>query len=69
MRIIGGKAKGKKILIPINKKTRPLKDIVKESIFNILKHSNLLKLILSTIHISETLTRALLPSPTRQKGS
>ena len=43
MRIVAGKAKGKKILTPINKKTRPLKDIVKESIFNILKHSNLLK--------------------------
>ena len=43
MRIIAGKAKGKKILTPIDKKTRPLKDIVKESIFNILKHSNLLK--------------------------
>ena len=41
MRIIAGKAKGKKILTPIDKKTRPLKDIVKESIFNILKHSNL----------------------------
>ena len=33
MRIVSGKAKGKKILIPINKKTRPLKDMVRESIF------------------------------------
>ena len=40
MRIISGKAKGKKIQIPIDKKTRPLKDLTKESIFNILKHSN-----------------------------
>ena len=42
MRIISGIAKGKKILNPINKKTRPLKDMVRESIFNILNHSNLL---------------------------
>ncbi len=42
MRIISGKAKGKKIQIPIDKKTRPLKDMVRESIFNIIQHSNLL---------------------------
>ena len=40
MRIIGGRFKGKKILEPKDKKTRPLKDLTKESIFNILKHSN-----------------------------
>ena len=40
MRIIGGNFKGKKILDPQNKETRPLKDLAKESIFNILKHSN-----------------------------
>ena len=40
MRIISGKLKGKKILIPKDKTTRPLKDLVKESIFNIIKHSN-----------------------------
>tara|TARA_B100000029_G_scaffold427938_1_gene437573 strand:- start:796 stop:1362 length:567 start_codon:yes stop_codon:yes gene_type:complete len=44
MRIISGIAKGKKILLPINKKTRPLKNIVRQSIFNILNHSNLLSL-------------------------
>tara|TARA_Y100000590_G_scaffold188214_1_gene214510 strand:- start:3627 stop:4193 length:567 start_codon:yes stop_codon:yes gene_type:complete len=44
MRIISGKAKGKKILTPNNKKTRPLKDMVRESIFNIIHHSNLLSL-------------------------
>ncbi len=42
MRIISGIAKGKKIFTPINKKTRPLKDMVRESIFNIISHSNLL---------------------------
>ena len=40
MRIIGGNFKGKKILDPQDKETRPLKDLTKESIFNILKHSN-----------------------------
>ena len=40
MRIISGIFKGKKILEPLNIKTRPLKDLTKESIFNILKHSN-----------------------------
>ena len=41
MRIISGEFKGKKILQPKDKLTRPLKDMVKESIFNILEHSNL----------------------------
>ena len=39
MRIISGKFKGKKILHPTDKNTRPLKDLTKESIFNIIKHS------------------------------
>ena len=40
MRIIGGKYKGKKLIQPLDKTTRPLKDLVKESIFNIIQHSN-----------------------------
>ena len=40
MRIIGGTFKGKKILEPKDNLTRPLKDLTKESIFNILNHSN-----------------------------
>jgi 16S rRNA (guanine966-N2)-methyltransferase len=40
MRIIGGKFKGKKLLKPKDKETRPLKDLTKESIFNIINHSN-----------------------------
>ena len=39
MRIIGGAFKGKKLFLPIDKMTRPLKDLVKESIFNLIKHS------------------------------
>ena len=42
MRIISGNYKGKKILLPKDKLTRPLKDLTKESIFNIIKHSKLL---------------------------
>ena len=40
MRIIAGKNKGKKINLPIDKNTRPLRDLVKESIFNLIEHSN-----------------------------
>ena len=40
MRIISGNSKGKKILVPKDLNTRPLKDLTKESIFNIITHSN-----------------------------
>jgi len=40
MRIIAGTSKGKKILQPKDQLTRPLKDLTKESIFNIIMHSN-----------------------------
>ena len=40
MRIISGELKGKKLSEPLDKSTRPLKDMVRESIFNILDHSN-----------------------------
>ena len=40
MRIISGVFKGKKILEPKDISTRPLKDMTKESIFNIINHSN-----------------------------
>ena len=40
MRIISGNLKGKKILEPKDRNTRPLKDLTKESIFNIILHSN-----------------------------
>ena len=42
MRIISGKLKGKNLLFLKSSTTRPLKDSVKENIFNILKHSNLI---------------------------
>jgi len=40
MRIISGNSKGRKIFEPKDLSTRPLKDLTKESIFNILIHSN-----------------------------
>jgi 16S rRNA (guanine966-N2)-methyltransferase len=44
MRIISGIFKGKKIFEPKDASTRPLKDLTKESIFNIIVHSNKLKI-------------------------
>ena len=40
MRIIAGKLKGATLYMPKDKNTRPLKDIVRENIFNLLTHSN-----------------------------
>ena len=51
MRIISGSIKGKKILLPKDKLTRPLKDLTKESIFNIIKHSKLLNIKLEQANI------------------
>ena len=51
MRIISGNLKGKKIELPSDKSTRPLKDLTKESIFNIIQHSNLCKLELKKSNI------------------
>ena len=39
MRIISGKFKGKKLFYPSDEQTRPLKDLAKESIFNLIIHS------------------------------
>ena len=43
MRIISGNFKNKKLFQPNNNYTRPLKDLVKESIFNIVEHSKFIK--------------------------
>ena len=51
MRIISGSFKGKKILQPKDKLTRPLKDLTKESIFNIINHSNLININLKNSNI------------------
>ena len=51
MRVISGKLKGKKILLPKDNLTRPLRDLVKESIFNLLEHSNKLNLSIKNANI------------------
>ena len=51
MRVISGTFRGKKILEPKDIKTRPLKDLTKESIFNILNHSNKFKINLEDSNI------------------
>jgi len=40
MRIVAGKMKGASLYLTNSKNTRPLKDLVRESIFNLLIHSN-----------------------------
>ena len=49
MRIISGALKGKAITFEKNIFTRPLKDSVRENIFNILNHSNLIDVKLKTL--------------------
>ena len=51
MRIISGIFKGKKIIEPKDINTRPLKDLTKESIFNIINHSNKFKININKANI------------------
>ena len=51
MRIISGKFRGKKLIQPIDKSTRPLKDMVKESIFNLLAHGKNLKVNMEETYV------------------
>ena len=51
MRIISGKLKGKTIDYLKNLTTRPLKNAVRENIFNILNHSNLININLNNSNI------------------
>ena len=51
MRIISGILKGKKINEPKDIRTRPLKDLTKESIFNIIAHSNKFKVNLNNANV------------------
>jgi 16S rRNA (guanine966-N2)-methyltransferase len=51
MRIIGGKNKGKTIVPPSDNNTRPLRDIVKEAIFNLIEHSNKFDVLISDSNI------------------
>ena len=51
MRIIAGKLKGTILYLPKDKSTRPLKDLVRESIFNLLNHSNKISIKLQNSNI------------------
>jgi len=51
MRIIAGKLKGSTLCLPKDKKTRPLKDLARESIFNLLTHSNKISLQLKQSNV------------------
>ena len=51
MRIIAGKLKGFTLHMTKDKNTRPLKDIARESIFNLLTHSNKISLKLEQSNI------------------
>ena len=51
MRIISGTSKGKKLYEPKDIVTRPLKDLTKESIFNIIAHSNKFNVKLESANI------------------
>ena len=51
MRIIAGKLKGSTLHLPKDKNTRPLKDLARESIFNLLTHSNKISLQLEQSNV------------------
>jgi|MDTA01.3.fsa_nt_gb 16S rRNA (guanine966-N2)-methyltransferase len=51
MRIISGTLKGKKIFFEKNISTRPLRDMVKENIFNIIEHSKLINFNIQKIKV------------------
>tara|TARA_Y100000590_G_scaffold19527_1_gene22959 strand:- start:4797 stop:5363 length:567 start_codon:yes stop_codon:yes gene_type:complete len=51
MRIVAGKFKGSALHLPKDENTRPLKDMVRESIFNLLTHSNTVSLQLRQANV------------------
>jgi len=51
MRIVGGFLKGKKMDFLKSTTTRPLRDFVKENIFNIINHSNLIDIELKNANV------------------
>ena len=51
MRVVGGFLKGKKIFYLKTENTRPLRDFVKESIFNVIYHSNLINISLENANV------------------
>ena len=71
MRIIGGKLKGRLIEFVKSSTTRPLKDSVKENIFNIIIHTNKFSVNLfnsNVLDVFQELDRLVLSvSPEEQK--
>ncbi len=53
MRIISGNFKNKKLFFPKNLKTRPLKDSVRENLFNILEHSSDFEIKIKNSHVMD----------------
>ena len=51
MRIISGSLKGRKLIEPLDSNTRPLKDLTKESIFNLLLHSKFFSMNFEKLNI------------------
>jgi 16S rRNA (guanine966-N2)-methyltransferase len=51
MRIVSGSLKGKKIDFLKSNTTRPLRDFVKESVFNVVEHSNLISVMLKDANV------------------
>ncbi|MBA1338319.1 MAG: 16S rRNA (guanine966-N2)-methyltransferase [Pelagibacterales bacterium] len=51
MRIVSGTLKGKKIFYLESTTTRPLRDLVKESIFNVINHSSLIEVAIDNSNI------------------
>lgn len=51
MRIIGGSLKGKQLFFLKSKTTRPLRDFVKENIFNIIQHSSKITLSIKNANV------------------
>ena len=51
MRIVSGFLKGKPIDFLKSSSTRPLRDFVKESVFNVVKHSNIINMTLEDNNI------------------
>ena len=51
MRIISGTFKGRKLFFKKIASTRPLRDLVKENIFNMIKHSNLFQVELKNAYV------------------
>ena len=62
MRIISGTSKGKKLYEPKDIVTRPLKDLTKESIFNIIAHSNKFNVKLESANILDLLWQWPIPA-------